>query len=202
MSDTPRNPNKPAPPKRLAQIITLSTVAIALVHIFWPNLAIDAITLALIAIAIVPWLAPIFKSLEFPGGWKVEFKEQLQKAANRAEEAGILAPLPINFTHVFSPPQIPYSDPNLALAALRIEIEKRLRTLAQKHDLPVTNLSKMLQDLTSHNVLDEKAQSALGGLIDLLNHAVHGGMVDPESAEFITTNMSPSLLKYLDDLAR
>jgi hypothetical protein len=202
MSDTPRNDNKPVPPKRLAQIITLSTLAIALVHIFWPNLAIDAITLALIAIAIVPWLAPIFKSLEFPGGWKVEFKEQLQKAANRAEEAGILAPLPINLTRESSPSQISYSDPNLALASLRIEIEKRIRTLAQKHGLPLTDLSKMLQDLTSHNVFDKNAQSALHGLVDLLDHAVHGGTVDPESAEFVTTTMGPSLLKYLDDLTR
>ena len=47
----------------------------------------DAITLALLAIAIVPWLAPIFKSLEFPGGLKVEFQE-LQKAAQRALQRG------------------------------------------------------------------------------------------------------------------
>jgi len=40
-----------------------------------------------VVVAVVPWFAPLFKSLEFPGGWKVEFQE-LQKAAIRAEQAG------------------------------------------------------------------------------------------------------------------
>jgi hypothetical protein len=36
--------------------------------------------LTLLIVATVPWLAPLFKSLELPGGWKVEFQE-LRKAA-------------------------------------------------------------------------------------------------------------------------
>lgn len=65
---------------RLRGIVTLGALLLALLHLLCPTLAIDGVTLALLVIALVPWLAPIFKSLEFPGGWKVEFKE-LQKAA-------------------------------------------------------------------------------------------------------------------------
>lgn len=55
--------------------MTLVGLAMALVHLLWPSLAVDAITVTLLAIAVVPWLAPLFKSLELPGGVKVEFQE-------------------------------------------------------------------------------------------------------------------------------
>ncbi len=201
MPDTPQNDKKPAIPKWLALVITLSALAIALVHIRWPDLPIDAITLGLIVIAVVPWLAPYFKSLEFPGGLKVELRERLEKAANLAEQAGILAP-PANIAvtaHASASP-ILYSDPNLALAALRIEIEKRLRTLAEKNNLPIKNLSKMLYDLTERNVLGKDAYYALQDMIKVLNRAVHGARVNPDAAHFANT-IGPRLLKHLDDLA-
>ena len=69
--------------KRLRQVVSLGALLLALAHIVWPQLAIDAVALALIVIAILPWLAPLVKSLELPGGWKVEFQE-LQRAASRA----------------------------------------------------------------------------------------------------------------------
>ena len=115
---------KSDPSRHLRGIVTFGALLVALIHLLWPTLAIDAITLVLIMLAVVPWLAPVFKSLEFPGGWKFEFQE-LQDAAARAQAAGLLAG---------SPPQpaaqnlmrFAYMDPNLALAWLRIEIEKRL----------------------------------------------------------------------------
>jgi len=50
---------------------------------------IDSITIALIIIAIIPWLGSLFKSLELPGGVKVEYHE-LQKATAKAKKAGLL----------------------------------------------------------------------------------------------------------------
>lgn len=38
-------------------------------------LAIDFVALGLIVVATLPWLAPLVKSLELPGGWKMEFAE-------------------------------------------------------------------------------------------------------------------------------
>lgn len=55
--------------------ITVAALLIALAHIIWPSLNIDAITVTLLFVALVPWLSSIFKSLEFPGGWKIEFQE-------------------------------------------------------------------------------------------------------------------------------
>jgi len=46
------------PLKALRQTVSLVALVLALAHLIWPSLAIDAITLALIVIAILPWLAP------------------------------------------------------------------------------------------------------------------------------------------------
>jgi hypothetical protein len=56
--------------------ITATAVVAGLAHILWPTLTIDSITVALIIVAVAPWLAPIFKSLEMPGGFKVEWQNQ------------------------------------------------------------------------------------------------------------------------------
>src|SRR6185437_1013550 len=77
-----------APNVRL--IVTLAALLLALVHIVFPWIAIDGVALVLIVIAVVPWLAPLFRSLELPGGWKVEFQD-LQKVAAKADDAGLLA---------------------------------------------------------------------------------------------------------------
>ena len=104
--------------KRLRQIVTLGALVLALAHLLWPDLAIDSVTLVLVAMALVPWLAPIFKSLEFPGGWKVEFQE-LQRAAQRADAAGLLAPqATAPGVAEFSFQRAADQDPNLALAGL------------------------------------------------------------------------------------
>jgi hypothetical protein len=60
--------------KRYIAHIIISAVAlfVALGHIIFPSVRIDAITLVLLLIAVLPWLGFVFKSLELPGGIKVD----------------------------------------------------------------------------------------------------------------------------------
>jgi len=192
---------KPGSLARLRQIITLGALLIALVHLLRPTIAIDGITLMLLVIALIPWLAPIFKSLEFPGGWKVEFQD-LQKAAVRAEQAGLLSPQPEPTAAQFTFQQLAETDPNLALAGLRIEIEKRLVTLGEKRGLVVRSrgISQLLRTLREHQVLSPEASATLADMAGLLNSAVHGAQVDPRATEW-AMSVGPRLLKALDDLA-
>ena len=87
------------PQHRTQVIITVASLALVGVHLVWPNLRVDAVTLILLAAAAIPWLLPLFKSVELPGGLKLEFQD-LQAAEQRAAEAGLLdeppdpAPLP------------------------------------------------------------------------------------------------------------
>jgi hypothetical protein len=91
---------------------------------------IDAITLALLVIAAIPWLRPLFKSLELPGGLKVEFQD-VKNVTERADAAGLVASQPPGNPNTYSFQLIADNDPNLALAGLRIELERHLGQLAE-----------------------------------------------------------------------
>src|SRR3954469_14275293 len=67
-------------------LVTLVAAAFTVVRWMWPNVTIDGVSVALFVIAIIPWLAPVFESIELPGGWKVKF-QAVQKQAERAEIA-------------------------------------------------------------------------------------------------------------------
>lgn len=177
--------------------ITVGALLVALVHVVFPDLKIDGVTLALLILAAVPWLAPLFKSLEFPGGWKLEFHD-LQKAEERAGEAGLLAE-PTE-TPDYSFQIVADEDPNLALAGLRIELEKRLQELAEARDVQVrrTSVGRLLRLLGEREILSVYERSVLEDLVGLLNAAVHGADVDNRSAEW-AMDVGPRLLQALEN---
>ncbi|HBQ5984467.1 TPA: hypothetical protein L9A40_002313 [Klebsiella pneumoniae] len=75
--------------QKLKFIIALGALAGVAIHVIWPHLAIDAITLGLIVVALLPWLAPIVKSVELPGGLKVELQE-IKETTERVKNVGFL----------------------------------------------------------------------------------------------------------------
>jgi hypothetical protein len=89
-----------------------------------------AITLSLVALAILPWLGLLFRSVELRGGFKVEFQDRLDRARERADKAGLLAePGAEGQQYTFQ--LVADQDPNRALAGLRIELERQLKALAE-----------------------------------------------------------------------
>jgi hypothetical protein len=62
-------------PAYLRVLLTAVALAVAISHAKWPSLTIDGVTLGLIVLAILPWLAPIIKSIELPGVGKIELQE-------------------------------------------------------------------------------------------------------------------------------
>ncbi len=191
---------EPIPLKKLRQYVSLGALLLALAHLIWPDLAIDAIALALIVIAILPWIAPIVKSFELPGGWKVEFQE-LQKAASRAETAGLLAAEPSQKEAIFSFQSIATRDPNLALAGLRIEIGKRLSLLAEIYGLNSRRpmgVGQALRALAQAEVLTNEERSILSDMVNMLNAAAHGAEVDSRAANW-AIEIGPRLLTSLDE---
>ena len=55
--------------------LTVVAIAVAISHAKWPSVTIDGVTLGLIVLAVLPWLAPIIKSIELPGVGKIELQE-------------------------------------------------------------------------------------------------------------------------------
>jgi hypothetical protein len=187
--------------KRYVPHLTISGAAlvVAATHALWPNVKIDASTMVLLLIAVLPWLGFIFKSVELPGGLRVEYPE-LQKAREEADEAGLLAE-PAHeqpaYLSVFE------DDPNLALAGLRIEIERCLRGIAEAKNIPVgrASISRLLRILREHNALSQQDGAVLSDLLGLLNSAVHGAEVDPRAAQW-AMEVGPRLLAGLHKRAQ
>lgn len=189
--------------RRLRQVLTLGALALALAHLIWPTMAIDSITVVLVLVALVPWVAPLFKTLEFPGGWKVEFQD-LQKTTDKADAAGLLAPAADAVTEQdYAFQRVAEQDPNLALAGLRIEIERRLLSLAAARgvDARRAGIRSLLRELSNREVLNEQERSVLSDMVDMLNHAVHGAEVDRRGAEW-AMNVGPRVLASLDQRIR
>lgn len=183
---------------RLRQWVTLGALSIALVHVVFPGLAIDAVALVLVIVAVVPWLAPLFKSLQLPGGWKVEFQD-LQKVAAKADDAGLLSP-PVSPEPEYAFQSVADRDPNLALAGLRIELEKRLVRLAEAHDIGthMQGMARLLRELARRGILSEDEESVLSDLVHLLNAAVHGASVDPRATEW-AMDVGPQLIQSFEE---
>jgi len=65
--------------KNLRLTVSIFSLSVAGIHLLTP-LKIDHITLGLIVLAFVPWLAPLVKSLEVPGLGKIDFQDIKDKA--------------------------------------------------------------------------------------------------------------------------
>ena len=180
--------------------IAISVVALVLAaaHLLWPNAKIDVVILTLLAIAVLPWLGSIFRSVELPGGLKVEYKD-LQKAGEKAKQAGLLA-APRARTEEPAYLAVAERDSNLALAGLRIEIERRLQALAQSHGIESKGkgMRQLLNLLRDGQVLSAPERGALADMTNLLNNAVHGADVDSKAAEWAMETGS-RLLAALDE---
>ena len=203
MTDT-QKPEQESPAlvlqRRVRRVVTLGALGLALIHLLFPSLAIDAITLGLLAVAIVPWIAPLIKSLELPGGWKVELQEMYQVSA-RAQDAGLISAEPGIPAPEHSFQLVADRDPNLALAGLRIEIERRLLRLAEQHQIPLRSrgIGTILRELDKRGVVTSDQRSVLSDLVGLLNSAVHGAEVDRRASEW-AMQIGPGLLQSLDKL--
>jgi hypothetical protein len=183
----------------LQYIISATGVILAIIHLLFPSISIDAVTLGLIILAVIPWLTPIFKSVELPGGWKIEFQE-FQKTREKAINVGLLAPVETENDEIkYTFQLIRKSDPNLALAALRLEIETRLRNIAENNRINIENqnANSIVQTFINEKIFKKKEGQVILELLQLLNAVVHGAGVEPITAEWVN-EIGPRILHTLD----
>ena len=182
-------------------LITAASLILAVAHAAFPKITFDAVTVSLVIIAVLPWLGAVFRKIELPGGVKIEYQE-LVHAKQEAENAGLLArPDAAAERPAFL--AVAESDPNLALVGLRIEIEKRLRTVAEARGIDASrqSIGPLLRRLSAEDVLSQQESSVLADMIGLLNNAAHGALVDPRAGMW-ALDIAPQLLVRLEQLAR
>lgn len=78
-------------------------------------------------------------------------------------------------------------DPALALAKLRIDIERELRRIERKRGRRdrQTRISDRLRRLQRLGILDPKLAAAVRDILPACNEAIHGGMIDEQTARAI-----------------
>jgi hypothetical protein len=65
--------------------VSLGAIAVIVARFVWPNLKVDIFTLALVILAVLPWLSGMIESAKFPGGWEVKFREQVNDLAKSVD---------------------------------------------------------------------------------------------------------------------
>ena len=183
-------------------VITVVASSLAILHSWFPSVTIDAITVTLLGIAVIPWLGPLFKSVEIPGGVKVEFQE-LEEVRKRVEESGLIAePKKVRpmEEHEYAFQAVVGNDSNLALAGLRIEIESRLREMAKQRGLGMERapLQRLMHEFESKGAMSSTEAAAIRDLLPLLNQAAHGAETDPAAFEW-AMEFGPRVLGALED---
>lgn len=177
-------------------VITAIAISVAIVHLIFPSLSIDGITVTLLAIAVIPWLEPLFKSIELPGGLKMEF-QAVKEVEKEARKAGL-----IKEPETIVQAEIPKSEdtlsfmatvrdfPKLALPLMRVEIEKRIRELANRYGIEAGHfaLDTLIHMLSQKQVLSKEEGHALVRIKNILNQAVHGMHTDEENAQWVMDN--------------
>ena len=163
-------------------------------RLIWPDVKIDAISIGLFVVALIPWMTSLVESMKFPGGWEIKLRD-IEEAGRKVTEIRPTveeAELP-KFMAVAE------QDPNLALVALRIEVENRLRALAEKHSISSRgSLSQLNRELQRRDVLNKTAFHGLQEIVMAGNRAAHGASVEPSLSDWAFTNGS-AILSILDD---
>jgi hypothetical protein len=170
-------------------VITATAVFLFIVHFFLPQVKVDAIALFLFAFAVIPWLGRVFTKIELPGGMKFEYRE-FEIAAEEAKESGLIQERAVSisgsqatlvdrgYIHLLT------SDPTLALAGLRIDLEQHLNKLASKRDIPPRlSLLRLVSALVNAEVINQRQSKALLSILRSLNGAAHGEQIDSMQAE-------------------
>ena len=133
------------------------------------------------------------------GGWKIEFRD-FERARTKADRAGLLTEsVKVQPRREYSFQLVAEEDPKLALAGLRIEIERRLNEIAESNGLKVekVGVGQLLRLLGERELLSQEQRSVLADMVGLLNGAVHGGDIDERAAGW-ALDIGPRLLNTLE----
>jgi hypothetical protein len=182
---------------KLMQWLSFSIIFILIViHGIWPKMfMIDSLSMLLLFLLAIPLLAPFLKKAKLLGA-EFEFKDEIKKVKELVDKSveqarkdhGDLIGRNENFeTFLTSSAQrIAVDDPNLALAALRIDMERVLthavKVLIQtneKHPLPITKSASLLLE---HGLISKEQEKAIFSITKICNKAVHGGEVSRDEA--------------------
>lgn len=177
-------------------LIVITGIMLIVAHGFWPAVfKVDSLTVLIFFILAIPFVAYYLKKAKFPGG-EFEFKDEIRETekyvqlsveqAKEAESTGKKIFLLFETFKLSDVREILVSDPVLALAALRIEIEKKLKLLCEFFERPAKlPISNYIEILREEEILSSEQIIALRKIVSMCNKAIHGSLISEEEASEI-----------------
>lgn len=175
---------------RVTQVLVMLAAAFLLgAHVLkWDALRVDALTLALLGLLLVIPLAELIRKIKV-GEFEAEIGGD-EVARAQAKAAVELPPAPEATIGMFEERvrELLRDDPPLALAKVRIEVEKALKilysaTAESEPDWRRLSLGGLVDELVRKEVLSRPLASVLRDVITLANRAVHGESVEPAATK-------------------
>lgn len=191
-------------------LVAAAAIALLVVHMIYPDkFRIDAVTLGLLAIILISPYLRFITRIRF-GEFAVDINRMQVEELERKTRAVPMAGEKPTAKRVSDLPemlfQIAESDAPLAIIKLAIELENRLRRLAElvsiseKVELPArASIRPLSQFLLKRGVIDHSVFDAIFVLADMRNKVVHGGRVEAEYAIRVLDS-GVSLMQHLESL--
>jgi len=180
----------------LSVIISLISTILLLIHLFYPAIPIDLITLTLFLIAVAPWAGQIFYSIKMPGGIEVVYRELKQINENLVTENLIAEPTEKTDFFISD-----IKNPVYRISYLRIEIYRRLRILAESYGIDTNRmrgyrvLGRKLHDVGG---LTARELGIFERILDISNKAIYSSSEIKEAVASWAFEEGPKLIAGLD----
>ena len=149
-------------------IVSIGALGLLAGHLALPSARLDAIALGLVAIAVLPWVSSLIESAEFPGGWKVKFREVEAEQNRQRDEIDVLKFL---IKHFLTDDELVHLDKLAAGAPFPFrpsqffEAELRhLRSLRLIESLPARGIRSLFaarDDVKNHFQITERGREYL-----------------------------------------
>ena len=181
--------------------VSIAAGLMIIAHLSYPNIEIDALTIGLLIIAFLPWVLPwvasLIESAKFPGGLEIKLRDMQRlssEVVSQTETSPDRTPTLI---------EVAQFDAHLALVYLRIEIERRLRMLAQVAGLNHQHrgIIHLFRELRRSGAIDHPLFSVLQEFVDAGNRAAHGASVEPSLREW-AMEYGPQIIDVLDQVLK
>ena len=171
-------------------------IILIFLHGFFPNqFIINNFTILIYFISAIPFIAQYLKEVNILGA-TFKFQEEIRKIEKLINVSGTVkvrtvtnASLAVVKSKAFdNSRKLLDSDPVLALAALRIEIEKSLKVIAKKLDMPIKekrSITEIIVNLKRKEIFSHEQVLALRKIIQMCNKAIHGAVISKSEAKEI-----------------
>ncbi|HEY4078296.1 MAG TPA: hypothetical protein VGM26_15305 [Rhizomicrobium sp.] len=180
--------------------VSIAAILFALVDSFLKP--ISWITVALVGIAMFPWFVRYISAVELPAGVKISLRERAERLGVEAQTIVSAAPVSPETGDLF---QAVLANPDVALAGLRIEIERRLLTMARlASDFSsdrIVSITWLVRQLEQRDVIASREAELLLELIPVLNAASHARAISSDIRSWVVQAARP-MLGYLDGRIR